>query len=183
MLGAQGVTSRNTGKEPMEDVSVKLSNPDGVPMFLTEKLLEYLVGRRNVLAKFAFGDWLAKLTDLELQHLVDLAGIYLGNEDDDARTDDLAGVAMVGREAEQNRHRVWTPDALNAAWESLIQCPPSELHELLGRVFWAACIEGYRRQEFMEIKGKIRIKPFPGDQALLTDKGLAYGVSIKKGLH
>jgi hypothetical protein len=167
----------------MEDVSVKLSNPDGVPMLLTEKLLEYLVGRGNVLAKFAFGDWLAKLSDPELQHLVDLAGVYLGNEVDDARTDDLAGVALVGREAEQNRRRVWTHGALNAVWESLTQCSPDELHELLGRVFWAASIEGYRRQEFMEIKGKIRIQPFPSDKAVLTDKGLDYGVSIKKGFH
>lgn len=41
----------------MEAMSVKLHNPAGVPMLLTEKLLEYLAGRGKVLAKFAFGDW------------------------------------------------------------------------------------------------------------------------------
>jgi hypothetical protein len=167
----------------MEDKCVKLHNPDGVSMWLTEMLLEYLVGRGRVLAKFAFGDWLATLSDPELQHLMDLAGIYFESEAGDMRTDDLGGVTLIGSEAERNRNIAWTQKALNTVWQSVTARSPEEFHELTGRVFWAVSMEGYRRQEFMEFKGKIRIHPFPSDRAVLTDKGLAHGVSIKNSLH
>jgi hypothetical protein len=167
----------------MEAMSVKLHNPAGVPMLLTEKLLEYLAGRGKVLAKFAFGDWLAKLSDSELQHLLDLAGIYFESEAGDPRTDDVGGVALIGSEAEKNRGLVWSQKTVHSVWESVTPCSPEEFHELMGMVFWAVSLEGYRRQNFMEIKGKIRIHPFPSDRAVVTEKGIAYGVSIKNSLH
>lgn len=118
-----------------------------------------------------------------MQHLLDLAGIYFGTEEGDPQTDELGGVALIGSEAEKNRQIVWTPKALSAVWESVTLCPPEVFHELIGRVFWAVSLESHRRNEFIELKGKIRIHPFPNDKMVLTDKGMAFGVSVKNSFH
>jgi hypothetical protein len=164
-------------------MSVKLRNPSGVPMSMTEELLEYLVERKHVLAKFAFGDWLTEQTDSQLKGLLALISIYFAAEGPDPRTDDLAGVAIIGSKAEKNRQLVWTHEALKTIWESLICYAPEEFHELIVKVFWAASLESHRRDKFVEIEGKIRLHPFPNDQAIITEKGLAVGLSLKNRLH
>ncbi|MBN3761125.1 hypothetical protein [Burkholderia sp. Ac-20365] len=167
----------------MEVSGATLRNSAGVPMALTGQLLDYLAARGRALARFAFGDWLATLSDTDLQHLVDLAGAQLGGNAAEGSTDDLGGVAWIGSEAEKNRNVVWTKRELSAVFQTITPRSPDELIELMWNVFRAASMEGYRRQEFMEIKGKIRIHPFPGDQTVLTDEGLAHGLSLKNSIH
>lgn len=175
-------------KSNMDVKGVKFARPNGEPMLLTSSLVTHLAGNRGAIAKFAIGDWLVTLSGPELQSLLDLADAHFSEEVSGSGaapvdTDDLVGVALYGSEAERNRSLMQSESAMRSVLASIPSRRIEDVQELVGRVAYAVSMEANRRQGFIDVKGKLRMYPFPNDSAVVTDKGVEFGALAKKRFH
>lgn len=148
----------------MNNSSVKITHPNGVPMKYSENLIGFLTNRTNKSIPFYFGDWLMTIGNDDLGQLIFMARLWMEGAEE-IYLDDIVSVAITALSAETNNqtHRV----------------SPQDIENLVGTVFTDASLEAYRRKGWINILSTLSIDPLKEIKMEFTALGEEQAAHLK----